>query len=249
MSAEAYPQYPINLRLNGVQCLVVGGGEVAARKARGLLECGAYVTVVAPTIVDELRTDDRVRWHQRDYQRGEVASYRVAITATGRPDVDGQVFEDAQATGIPVNAADDPAHCTFTLPAVLRRGDLQIAISTNGRSPAFATWLKKTLASQITTDALETFDLVGDVRRELRRAGRPTEHPGWQRAFDNGLVDLVAKGELDEARAMLLHHLDATDLRVADQPGADLTLAESRPAELLVDVNGDDVRPLGASLS
>ena len=244
MTVEGYPQYPINLRLNGVQCLVVGGGEVAARKARGLLECGAYVTVVAPTIVEELRNDERVRWHQRDYQRGEVASYRVAITATGRPDVDGQVFEDAQATGIPINAADDPAHCTFTLPAVLRRGDLQIAISTNGRSPAFATWLKKTLASQITADALDTFDLVGDVRRELRRAGRPTEHPGWQRAFDEGLVDLVAKGELDEARAMLLHHLEATDLVVAD-----LTLAESNHAELLVDVNGDDVRPLGAKVS
>lgn len=244
MSAEAYPQYPVNLRLNGVQCLVVGGGEVAARKARGLLECGAYVTVVAPTIVDELRDDARVRWHKRAYQRGEVASYRVAITATGRPDVDGQVFEDAQATGIPVNAADDPAHCTFTLPAVLRRGDLQIAISTNGRSPAFATWLKKTLASQITADALDTFDLVGDVRRELRRAGRPTEHPGWQRAFDDGLVDLVAKGELDEARAMLLHHLEATDLHVGDLPVAGLP-----GAELLVDVNGDDVRPLGATVS
>jgi len=79
MSAEAFPQYPVNLRLNGVQCLVVGGGEIAARKARGLLECGAYVTVVAPTIVDELRTDERVRWHQREYRRGEVASYRTAL--------------------------------------------------------------------------------------------------------------------------------------------------------------------------
>ena len=239
MSTEAFPQYPVNLRLSGVPCLVVGGGEVAARKARGLLECGAYVTVVAPTIVDELRDDVRVRWHQREYQRGEVASYRVAITATGRPDVDGQVFEDAKATGIPINAADNPAHCTFTLPAVLRRGDLQIAISTNGRSPAFATWLKKTLASQITDDALDAFDLVGEVRRELRRAGRPTEHPGWQRAFDEGLVDLVAKGERDEARALLLHYLDAIELLDANVPHVDL----------LVDVNGDGVHSLGASIS
>jgi siroheme synthase-like protein len=239
MTVEAYPQYPINLRLNGVQCLVVGGGEVAARKARGLLECGAYVTVVSPTIVDELRSDARVRWHQREYRRGEVASYRVAITATGQPDVDGQVYEDAKATGIPINAADDPAHCTFTLPAVLRRGDLQITISTNGRSPAFATWLKKTLATQITADALDTFDLVGEVRRELRRAGRPTEHPGWQRAFDDGLVDLVAKGELGEARALLLHHLGATDL-----PDA-----EAHHSDLLVDVSGDDIAPLGAKVS
>jgi precorrin-2 dehydrogenase/sirohydrochlorin ferrochelatase len=216
MSAEGFPQYPVNLRLNGVQCLVVGGGEVAARKARGLLDCGAYVTVVAPTIVDELRNDARVRWHQREYRRGEVASYRVAITATGDHAVDAQVYEDAKATGIPVNAADDPAHCTFTLPAVLRRGDLQIAISTNGRSPAFATWLKKTLASHITDEALDAFELVGEVRRELRRAGRPTEHTGWQRAFDDGLVDLVAKGEHAEARRMLLQYLDADDLVVAD---------------------------------
>jgi precorrin-2 dehydrogenase/sirohydrochlorin ferrochelatase len=212
MTAEAFPQYPVNLRLTGVQCLVVGGGDVAARKARGLLECGAYVTVVAPTIVDDLRGDPRVRWHQREYRRGEVASYRVAITATGNPSVDAQVYEDAKATGIPVNAADDPAHCTFTLPAVLRRGDLQIAISTNGRSPAFATWLKKTLSSYITTDALDAFELVGEVRRDLRRSGRPTEHAGWQRAFDDGLVDLVAKGQHAEARAMLLQYLEAADL-------------------------------------
>jgi siroheme synthase-like protein len=240
MTTEAFPQYPVNLRLNGVQCLVVGGGEVAARKARGLLECGAYVTVVAPTIVDELRADARVRWHEREYRRGEVASYRVAITATGDPDVDGQVYEDAKATGIPINAADDPAHCTFTLPAVLRRGDLQIAISTNGRSPAFATWLKKTLASQITADALDTFDLVGEVRRELRRAGRPTEHPGWQQAFDDGLVDLVAKGQHAEARAMLLQYLDATDL--LDELVLDESPSSSRQSDdLAVHTNGASI--------
>jgi precorrin-2 dehydrogenase / sirohydrochlorin ferrochelatase len=212
MNADEYPQYPINLRLAGLPCLVVGGGPVAARKAHGLLECGAYVTVVAPTIVDELRDDPRVRWHQREYRRGEAASYRVAIAATGDAAVNEQVYEDAKATGIPVNAADDPAHCTFTLPSILRRGDLQIAISTKGRSPAFATWLKKVLADYITDDSLDTLALLTEVRNELKQAGRSTEHPGWQRALDNGLVDLMAKGQRDEARSLLLHYLDATDL-------------------------------------
>jgi siroheme synthase-like protein len=201
------PQYPVNLVLDGVDCLVVGGGRVAARKCDGLLRCGARVTVVAPEIVPELRRDTRIACRARVYRDGEAASYRLVIAATGNPDVDGRVHADATAAGVPVNAADDPAHCTFTLPAIARIGDLQVTVSTNGRSPAFASWLRDRIERGLPAGALAAIELMNDVRREMIERGLGTERPGWREALDAGLVDLVAAGRTDDARRLLLRHL------------------------------------------
>jgi precorrin-2 dehydrogenase / sirohydrochlorin ferrochelatase len=201
------PRYPVNVDLADASVLVVGAGPVAARKVDGLLECGARVTVVAPDAVPELQNRPGVRWHQREYRRGEVASYRLAISATNRRDVDLQVSTDAQASGIPVNVADVPELCTFTLPSILRRGNLQIAVSTNGTSPAFAGWIRRRLEQQIETAWAQALDVVSEVRDQLRTEGLPTEIPGWHDAFDAGFVDLVAQGRFDDAKALLRDHL------------------------------------------
>jgi precorrin-2 dehydrogenase / sirohydrochlorin ferrochelatase len=201
------PQYPVNLNLVGASCLVVGGGHIAARKVAGLLESGAVVTVVAPEATADLVNDERVRWHQRPYRRGEVASYRLAISATGIPAVDDQVSRDARATGIPVNVADVPDRCTFTLPAILRRGDIQVAVSTNGRSPVLSGWIRDRIAD-VLPDALPALvDVLSEARAELRASGRTSEIPGWRAALDDGLYDLVAAGEIDEAGALLRRHI------------------------------------------
>jgi precorrin-2 dehydrogenase / sirohydrochlorin ferrochelatase len=217
-------QYPVNFDLVDVPCLVVGGGEVAARKIAGLLDCGAAVTVVAPDAIPRLRDDPRLRWHRREYRRGEVASYRLAVTATGIPAVDGQVARDARAAGVPVNAADDPANCTFTLPAVVRQGDVQITVSTGGRSPALAAWLRTRIEAALDESVTELLDLLAATRDALRHAGIATEIPGWRRALEAGLADLVRQGRLDEARALLHAELGADlgiDLDVAlDLQGA-----------------------------
>jgi siroheme synthase-like protein len=197
------PQYPVNLELVDVPCLVVGAGVVAARRVSGLLECGAAITVVAPAAVPELRDDPRVRWHRREYRRGEVASYRVAVAATGVGAVDEQVARDARAAGVPVNTPDDPANCTFTRPAVARRGDLQVTVSTAGRSPALASWLRGRIEAALDDALLDLLDLLAGVRGELHEAGLPTELAGWRRALDGGLPELVRDGWLDEARALL----------------------------------------------
>jgi precorrin-2 dehydrogenase/sirohydrochlorin ferrochelatase len=213
------PQYPVNLELREQPVLVVGGGPVAARKVAGLLAAGAIVTVVAPHAVDELRDNPAVRWHQRGYQRGEAASYRVVITATGVSDVDAQVARDARATGVPVNSADDPDNCTFTLPALVRLGDIQVTVSTAGRSPAFAGWLKARIESLLDDSLVDVLDLLAEVRDDLHMNGVSTESPAWRRALDSGLADLVAQGRTDDARALLAAQL-AFDgvLAVTDHP-------------------------------
>jgi precorrin-2 dehydrogenase/sirohydrochlorin ferrochelatase len=195
--------FPVVLDLRGERVLVVGGGPVAARKVAGLLRAGAVVTVVAPDAVPELAEDPDVRWHAREYRRGEAASYRLAFSATDDPAVNAQVARDGRAANVFVNSADDPANCTFTLPAVVQRGDLQIAVSTNGRSPAFAKWVRSRLEAQFTEVHARLLALLGDVRAEAQAVLGTSELPGWDVALDDELVELVAAGRDDEVRARL----------------------------------------------
>jgi siroheme synthase-like protein len=198
--------YPVNLDLSGRSVLVVGAGAVAARKVQGLIAAGARVTVVAPEAVSELAeasANGAIRWQQRTYRRGEVASYRLAVAATGDPDVNGQVHWDAEAAGVWLNAADDPDRCSFTLPAVVRRGDLQVAVSTNGRSPAVAAWLRRSLEESIGPEHATLLALAAEVREDLRDERGTTETPDWQFALDEDLLDLIRSDDVDGARLRL----------------------------------------------
>ncbi len=202
--------YPVNLDLTGRRALVVGGGTVAARKIAGLLAAGAHVTVVAPDVVDEIAEDHRVRWHRRTYRRGEVASYRLAVTATGDPLIDGQVFWDAEASDVWLNSADDPEHCSFTLPAVTTWEDLQVTVSTNGRSPAVAAWLRRTINEAVGPEHATVVSLAAEARSELRSATGTSESPDWINALDDALLDLIRSNDLDGARQHLRSALGLT---------------------------------------
>ncbi|MCB0995195.1 MAG: bifunctional precorrin-2 dehydrogenase/sirohydrochlorin ferrochelatase [Acidimicrobiales bacterium] len=195
--------FPVNLILIGQPVLVVGGGPVAARKVAALAAAGARVTVVAPTAVDAIAGDARVRWHQRLYQRGEVASYRLAVTATDDAEVNAQVARDGSAAGVFVNSADDPANCTFTLPSVVRRGDLQVAVSTNGRSPALSRWVRRQLEQVIGDEFEPLLDVVAAVRAEVAAAHGTTEVAGWENALDDELLAQVRAGDLAAATERL----------------------------------------------
>jgi siroheme synthase-like protein len=200
------PLYPVLLRLDGRRCLVVGGGRVASRKVDGLLACGAAVTVVAPALDADLqaRVDaGEVAVESRPYRSGEVAGYRLVVTATGRPEVDGEVFRDAEAAGVWVNAADDPEHCTVVLPAVSRRGPIVAAFSTSGQSPALATWLRRRYDAELGPEHEALLELLAERRRALQAEGRSTEGIDWQKALDSGMLDLVREGNLAEAKERL----------------------------------------------
>lgn len=197
------PQYPVLLDLAGRRCLVVGGGRVALGKVRGLLAVDADVTVVAPAVVDELADLEGVRLELRPYAAGEVAGYRLAITATDDPAVNRQVYEDGEASGVWVNSADDPANCAFTLPAVVRRGPITVAVSTGGHSPALSSWLRNRLAAEVGPEYEVLLRLLAERREALRSEGIATEGLSWQEALDSGMLDLVREGRVAEARELL----------------------------------------------
>ena len=197
------PLYPVNLRLKGARCLVVGGGEVALSKVRGLLEVGARVHVIAPDVVDELASLDGVTIDTRAFSPGDVAGHRIVITATGDPDVNKAVYVDAEAAGVWVNAADDPDNCTFTLPARLRRGPLLVTFGTGGASPALAKWLRRRYADEFGPEYEVLIELLADVRADLVARGQSVDPAGWQRALDSGMLELIREGDLAEAKERL----------------------------------------------
>jgi siroheme synthase-like protein len=198
----AAPQYPVNLVVEGRPCLVVGGGAVARRKAEGLVACGAAVTVVAPA-VDPGLVALPVTVERRPYERGEAAAYRLAVAATGDPAVDQAVFEDAEAAGVWVNVADDPARCTFTLPAIARRGSLLVAISTGGASPAMAAWLRDRIAEQLGAEYEVLLRLLSEARVTIQGSGRSTEDVDWLSVLDSNMLDLIRAGDIATAREYL----------------------------------------------
>ena len=199
----AAPLYPVGLVLDGRPCLVVGGGRIAARKVAGLVACGASVTVVASDVCDELASCAGVRIERRRYRSGEAAGYRLVVTATGDEHVAQQVFDDAEAAGVWVNSADDPARCTFTLPAVLRRGPVTLAVATGGASPAFASWLRDHVDGLLGPEVDDLAVLVAEARAGVVAGGRSTEGLDWREALDSDMLDLIRAGRIDVARERL----------------------------------------------
>jgi precorrin-2 dehydrogenase/sirohydrochlorin ferrochelatase len=195
-------QYPVNLIVEGRRCLVVGGGAVAAQKAAALVACGAEVHVVAEHVGPEVRALS-VTWEERSYARGEVSGYRFVVAATDASATNAAVYDDGEAAGVWVNSADDPDHCSATLPAVVRRGPLLITVSTGGRSPAMASWLKERLATEIGPEYEVLVDLLAAEREAVRADGRSTEGLNWQKALDSDMLELIKSGHVADARERL----------------------------------------------
>jgi precorrin-2 dehydrogenase / sirohydrochlorin ferrochelatase len=204
------PLYPVNLVLAGQPVLVVGGGRVAAQKVAGLVECRARVDVVAPEIDERIASDPAVTCHRRPYRSDDLEGCRLVITATGDPAVDGQVFRDAEARGTWVNSADDPAHCTVTLPSRVRRGPILVTVSTEGRSPAVATWLRRRIEAELGPEHEVLLEMVAAEREAIRSQGRSTEGLDWQRALDSGMLDLIRQARPDEAKELLRRCLSSS---------------------------------------
>jgi len=197
--------YPVSLDVTDRPCLVVGAGPVAARKARALLECGGNVTVVAPSLSKDMEALAPLLYalERRPFREGDASAFRLVVTATGLPDVDGAVYADAEAAGVWVNSADDPAHCSFILPAAHREGAVTVSVSTGGLSPALASWLRDRIADQWAGTIGTLAQLLGEARERLRAAGLPSDSVDWASLLDGPLLELIQSGDLNSARAVV----------------------------------------------
>jgi siroheme synthase-like protein len=198
--------YPVNLVVRGRRCVVVGAGRIAARKIEALLTAGARVHVVAPALGDEVRAwadAGTVTVSERPFEAADLDDAWLATTATGVPAVDRTVFEAGEARRVWVNSADDPANCSFTLMSVVRQGDLVVAIGSNGRSPALATYLRDHVREEMGPEWAALLELLSEAREEMRAGGRSSETADWRRALDSGILDLVREGRDGEAKELL----------------------------------------------
>jgi precorrin-2 dehydrogenase/sirohydrochlorin ferrochelatase len=198
----AEPLYPVNLVLAGRRCLVVGGGRVAARKVEGLLAVGARVEVVALSVGEEIRAGG-ASWSERPYRVADLDGAWLVITATDDPAVNRQVKADGDAAGVWVNAADDPANCSFTLPAVVRQGPVTVTVATGGHSPALARWLKEHVQSEMGPEVATFAVLLSEVRDRIRASGRSTEAVDWRPVLDWSMLELIRAGRAAEVRERL----------------------------------------------
>jgi len=162
--------FPMFVKLEGRNCLVVGAGRIAESKIPGLLEAGAMVRVVAPEAgarVAEWADSGRIVWERRSFESSDLDDAFLVIAATSLADLNGAVFREARQRNILCNAVDDPAHCDFYYPAVVRRGALQIAISTAGLSPALAQRIRYELEEQFGPEYAAWVAHLGEAREEL----------------------------------------------------------------------------------
>ncbi len=159
--------FPMFLKLDGRKCVVVGAGNIAAQKLESLSESGADVRVVAPLAsreIQELARSGRVTWIQAEFQAEHLQDAALVIAATGNPEVNQAVYSAAQQRGVFCNSVDEPERCDFYYPALVRRGDLQIAISTAGKSPALAQRIRRELEEQFDSSYISWLNWLGTVR-------------------------------------------------------------------------------------
>ncbi|WP_158819245.1 bifunctional precorrin-2 dehydrogenase/sirohydrochlorin ferrochelatase [Granulicella sp. S156] len=162
--------FPIFLKLTARPCVVIGAGSIAESKIESLLQSEAHVTVIAPEAlprVQQWAESGEIVWTQREYAPGDLAGSFLVVAATATPAVNRAVFAEANAADILCNAVDDPPFCDFYFPSVVRRGELQIAISTAGESPALAQRLRKEINAQLPLDTGEWLQELGRLRREV----------------------------------------------------------------------------------
>ncbi len=204
--------YPIFVEMRGRPCVVIGGGAVGERKVEGLLQSGAHVTVISPDLTERLGTlarEGAIRHLSRPYRRGDLIGCELAFVATDDAALNATIYKDAREQKVWLNAADDPAHCDFILPAVLRRDNLTMAVSTGGASPAAARAIRDELGKYLTADFAQLVQIASEARRELRERSLQPSGESWNAALQGDFRRLIREGRTQEAKMLLLENLGA----------------------------------------
>ncbi len=199
-------QFPIFLSLDGRQCTVIGGGEVAARKARSLLAAGARVRVISPELsvaMEELRAAGEVEHVARGYRRGDLEGSALAFAATDDAEANAAAYQEATELGILINVVDDPEQCSFIVPSQVGRGPITIAISTGGASPALARHLRARIEEAVPAAYGGLAALLGRLRDEVKAVVGSSRERGrrWEAVLESDVLALLEQGKAAEAEA------------------------------------------------
>lgn len=199
--------YPVNLAIKDRACLVVGGGSVGTRKVKTLAECGAAVTVVSPEIsakLVQMAAEGLIALEKRAYRAADLEDKFLVIGATDDEALNRRIHADAERFNTLCNIADRPEICNFILPAIVNRGDLVIAVSTSGKSPAYAKKLRKELENQFGGEYELLLRLMGAIReRLLSEEHAPEAHkPLFEKLINAGLLDLIKENRSDKIDAL-----------------------------------------------
>lgn len=211
--------YPVFLDLTGRRAVVIGGGHIAEGKVRGLLEAGARVTLIAPEvtpIVAAWAGAGEIEHLARAYQPGDLAGAFIAISATDDRAVNAQVWQEANERNSLVNVVDDPPHCSFIAPSILRRGDLAVAISTSGKAPALAVRLREQIERLVGQEHADFLALAGALREPLaaRFPDFAERKARWYRVVDSDALELLRRGDRAAALRRIHEILGLEDLLV-----------------------------------
>lgn len=200
--------YPINIKVEGKKCVVVGGGSVAERKTAGLVEAGAEVTVVAPKFcpqIKRLKEKGKIKITAREYRKSDLNGAFLVFCATDDKTVNRVIARHAREKGILVNAADDPDYCDFTLPAVVKKGGLTIAVATGGASPALSRHLREKLEKSIGDEYGELTSILGRLREIFKEENKDISE--LKNVFDSlmgfGILDLLAKKKYKQVQTLV----------------------------------------------
>ena len=203
--------YPVFMDVRDRECVVVGGGALGEEKVVNLLACGASVVAIsesATPAVADMAARGEIRWERRRYQDGDLADAFIAIVADTSDDaLNRRIADEARERNVPLNVADVTHLCTFITPSVARRGEVTVATSTGGASPALARTFREKLEASRILQYADLAPLLADVRAQIRRDGIAVNPDDWQACISEALLDTVQAGDYAAARHALVDGL------------------------------------------
>ena len=209
-----FPYYPIFIDVEDHDVVIIGGGEVCARKAETMMRYGARVTIVSPEFTAEIEQwtrDGKLTIRRKRYEMSDLDGASIVIASTNDTSVNEQIAADARARKVPVNVVDVTPLCEFIVPAIIEKGSVTIAVSTGGKSPALARTLKEDLIRAVGPEYAEVNDLLGSLREGAKKV-LPTD-TDRKRFFDSliaaGILDMIRNGHRDDAIATVRRMCEA----------------------------------------
>ena len=228
--SKKYPYYPIYLDIENRDVVIIGGGNVCARKAETMMKYGARVTVVSPEFTDEIEqwaNEGRLQLERKAYDDADLEGANIVIASTDIQSVNEQIAADCRARRIPVNVVDVTPLCEFIVPAIIETGSIQIAISTGGKSPALARTLKEDLQRSIGPEYAEVNDVLGTLRDGAKQV--LLTDVDRKRFFDGiiakGILPMLREGRRAEAYETIARACEEAGVPVSERVQQELSLS------------------------